>query len=123
MDGRVVFQGPWESMIPKDIRVVEIVPGNGWESHVITLKDGYQVIEYGCSARGKGILELPFGKPVGLVERWMALVKIASMIQALPSFCWAIAKLGYSAVDGSASWNEEHFYPKGCPSCYVSACE
>jgi len=78
VDGRVVFQGPWESMIPKDI--IEIVPGNGWGSHVITLKDECQVIEYGCSARGEGILELPFGKPVGLVERWMALVKIASMV-------------------------------------------
>lgn len=85
MDGRVVFQGPWECLIPKDI--IEIVPENGWDSHVITLKDEYQVIEYECSARGEGILELPFGKPVGLVERWMALVKIACMTQALLSCC------------------------------------
>jgi len=119
VDGRVIFQGPWESMIPKDI--IEIVPDNGWDSHVMTLKDECHVIEYKRSAKGEGILELPFGRPVGLVERWMALVKIASMVQTLPSLCWATAKLGYSAVDGSASWHEEHFYSKGCSSCYVSA--
>ncbi|CUS15329.1 unnamed protein product [Tuber aestivum] len=76
VDGRVVFQGPCEYVIPKDI--IGIVPESGWDSHAITLKDGYQVTEYGCSVRGEGILELPFGKPVGLVERWMALAKIAT---------------------------------------------
>lgn len=85
MDGRVVFQGPWKYLIPRDI--IGIAPDNGWDSHVITLKDECQVIEYECSAKGEGVLELPFGKPMGLVEQWMALVKIARMIQTLLSFC------------------------------------
>ncbi|RPB02555.1 glycoside hydrolase [Choiromyces venosus 120613-1] len=76
VDGRVVFQGPWEYVVPEDI--IQLVPESGWDVHAITIKDKYRIVEYGCSAKGEGVLELPFGKSVGLVEQWMALVKIAT---------------------------------------------